>query len=193
MKGKDSTVGLSYLTLTRSNYTAWSLKMKVFMQAHGVWGAIDPKDPKAKVDEKTDKTALAAIYQSIPEDILLTLADKQTAKEAWDALKTLCLGADWVKKAKIQTLKAKFESLCMKDTESIDDFCMRLNGLVTNIRTLGEIVEEAYVVKKLFRAVSSKFLQITSTIEQFGDLEAMTVEETIGSLKAHEERMRGQT
>lgn len=55
-KGKDSTMGLSYPTLTRSNYI---------------------------------------------EDILLTLADKKTAKEAWDALKTLCLGADRVKKAKI--------------------------------------------------------------------------------------------
>lgn len=98
-----------------------------------------------------------------------------------------------MKKAKIQTLKAEFESLCMKDTELIDDFCMRLNGLVTNIRTLGETVGEAYVVKKLLRAVPSKFLQITSAIEQFGDLEAMIVEEAIGSLKAHEERMRGQT
>ncbi|XP_074328328.1 uncharacterized protein LOC141666234 [Apium graveolens] len=37
-----------------------------------------------------------------------------------------------------------------------------------------------------------KFLQIASTIEQFGNLDVMTVEETIGSLKAHEERLRGQ-
>ena len=48
------------------------------------------------------------------------------------------------------------------------------------------------MVKKLLRAVPPKFLQITSVIEQFGDLETMTVEETIVSLKAHEERVRGQ-
>ena len=54
-------------------------------------------------------------------------------------------------------------------------------------------MKEAYVVKKLLRAVPSKFLQIASTIEQFGDLEKMTVEETIGSLKAHEERLKGTT
>ena len=137
-KGKESIAGLRYPILTRSNYTTWSLKMKVFMQAHGVWGAVESKDPKATVEEKTDKTAMVAIYQSIPEDIMLTLADKQTANEAWDTLKTLCLGADRVKKAKIQTLKAEFESLSMKDTELIDDFCMKMNGLVTNIRTLGE-------------------------------------------------------
>ncbi|XP_074328471.1 uncharacterized protein LOC141666381 [Apium graveolens] len=51
---------------------------------------------------------------------------------------------------------------------------------------------ESYVVKKLLRAVPSKFLQIASTIEQFGKLEEMSIEEVIGSLKVHGERLRGQ-
>lgn len=64
-------MSLSYPKLNRVNYTAWALKMKVYMQAHGVWEAVVPKDPKKVVEEKTDKIALAAIYQSIPEDVLL--------------------------------------------------------------------------------------------------------------------------
>lgn len=79
----------------------------------------------------------------------------------------------------------------MKDSEQLDDFSMRLNGLVIKIRSLGETIAEEYVVKKLLRAVQTKFLQIASAIEQFGNLEAMTVEEVIGSLKAHEERLQG--
>lgn len=106
-KVKEGGVGLSYPMLTRGNYTAWSLKMKVYMQAHGVWEAVEPKDAKAKVEERKDKIALAVIYQGIPEDMLLSLADKSTAKEAWDALKTMCLGAERVQKAKVQTLKAE--------------------------------------------------------------------------------------
>lgn len=193
LKSKEGSVGLSYPMLTKSNYTAWSLKMKVYMQAHGIWEAIEPKNTKDAIEDKTDKMALAAIYQGIPEDILLSVAEKKTAKEAWEAVKTMCLGADRVKKARIQTLKAEFEFLSMKDSEKIDDFCMKLNGLVTNIRALGETIEEAYVMKKLLRAVPAKFLQITSTIEQFGNLEAMTIEEVVGSLKAHEERLHGQS
>lgn len=46
-------------------------------------------------------------------------------------------------------------------------------------------------MKKLLRAVPAKFLQIASTIEQFGNLETMSVEETIGSLREHEERIKG--
>lgn len=102
-------------------------------------------------------------------------------------------GVDKVKEAKVQTLKVEFESLSMKDSEQLDDFCMRMNGIVTHIRALGEEVKEAYVVKKLLRAVPSKFLQIASAIEQFGNLETMTVDETIGSLKAHEERIKGKS
>lgn len=35
--------------------------------------------------------------------------------------------------------------------------------------------------------VSPKFIQIASTIEEFGDLRSKTMEEVIGPLKAHEE------
>lgn len=125
--------------------------------------------------------------------MLLSIAEKKCAKDAWDAIKTICLGADRVKKAKVQTLKVDFESLSMKETEKLDDFCMKLYGIVTNIRALGETMEETYVVKKLLHAVPSKYLQIASTIEQFGNLEEMTVEEIVGWLKAHDERLRGKT
>jgi len=33
--------------------------------------------------------ALAAIYQGIPEETLLLIAEKETAKEAWTMLKTM--------------------------------------------------------------------------------------------------------
>ncbi|KAL8117920.1 hypothetical protein AgCh_015707 [Apium graveolens] len=159
--------------------------MKVYMQAHGVWDAVEPKET---VEDRMDKIFVAAIYQGIPEDILLSLAEKKMAKEACEAVKIMCQGAERVKKAKVQTLKAEFEGMSMKETESLDDFCMKLTGLVTNIRALGEEISESYIVKKLLRAVPSKFLQIASTLEQFGNLDTMTVEETVGSLKAYEER-----
>lgn len=66
-------------------------------------------------------------------------------------------------------------------------------GIVINIRLLGEKVEESNVVKKLMRAVPTKYLQIASTIEQFGDIEAMLEEEVVGRLKAFEERLLGQS
>ena len=144
--------------LDRSNYTAWALKMKVYMQAQGVWNAVEPSDPKIAVEEKIDKVELAMVYQAIPEDVLLSIANKKTAKESWEMIKTLCQGASRAKKARVQTLKSEFEMLSMSDSEKIEDFHMRMNSLVTNIRALGETMEESYVVKKLLRAVTARFL-----------------------------------
>nr|GEY63172.1 hypothetical protein [Tanacetum cinerariifolium] len=189
----DNLISLHCPMLTRSNYAAWAIKMRVFMQGQGVWEAIKSRTRNTAIDVKKDKLALASIYQGIPEDLLLSLVEKQMAKDAWETLKTTFMGAERVKTAKVQTLKAKFETLSMKDTEIIDDFAMKLNNIVSNIRALGEKVEDVYVVKKLLRAVLSKFLQIASTIEQFADLDNMTVEEVIGRLKSHEERVCGQS
>lgn len=94
---KEGHITLHYPMLSRTNYVAWAIKMKVFMQAQGVWDAIEPRTANTMVEVKKDKMALAAIYQGIPEDMLLSLAEKQTAKESWDALKARFLGADRVK------------------------------------------------------------------------------------------------
>lgn len=70
----------------------------------------------------------------------------------------MCQGADRVKKARIQTLKAEFETLRMDENEQLEDFYMKLNGLVSTIRALGEEMNEMYVVKKLLRTILSRFL-----------------------------------
>lgn len=46
------------------------------------------------------------------------------------------------------------------------------------------------MVKKMLRAMPSKFLHIVSTLEQFGNLETLSIEEVVGSLKSHEERLK---
>ncbi|KAI3708606.1 hypothetical protein L2E82_37892 [Cichorium intybus] len=188
---KEGQITFHYPILSRNNYAAWAIKMRVFMQAQGVWDAVEPRTANTVVEVKKDKMALAAIYQGIPEDLLLSLAEKKTAKEAWEALKTMFMGADRVKTARIQTLKAEFEALSMKESEGVDEFAVKVSNIVSTMRTLGDTVDESYVVKKLLRGVPTKFLQIASTLEQFGDLDKMAVEEVIGRLKAHEERMKG--
>lgn len=88
--------------------------------------------------------------------IYCLFAEKKSTKEA-EAIKTMCVGVDRVKKAMVLT-KAELESLSMKETKQIDDFCMKLYGIITNIHALGETMEESYIVKKLLRAVPSKYL-----------------------------------
>ncbi|XBH88909.1 hypothetical protein VPH35_080912 [Triticum aestivum] len=179
---------LQYPMLTESNYAAWAIKMEAYMRAQGVWDAVGAKD-HPKVSARKNQMALAAIYQAIPEGTLFLLSQKKTAKSAWEALKTMHIGDQRLRDAKLQTLKLEFEALRMKETDSIDDFAVRLTTVVNKIHTLGERIEEPYTVKKFLRAVPNKHIQIASTIEQFGDLNTMTLQEVIGRLKVHEERL----
>ena len=73
--------------------------------------------------------ALAAIYQSVSEDVLLMLAEKDSTKVAWEMLQTMHVGVGYVKEAKVQILKSEFEAIRMKDGESIDEFAMKLTRL----------------------------------------------------------------
>lgn len=75
--GSAGSVGLTFPMLAKSNCIAWALKMKVFMQAQGVWIVVEPSDPKTIIEDMTNKVALAMIYQGVPEETLLSISYKK--------------------------------------------------------------------------------------------------------------------
>ncbi|KAK1423644.1 hypothetical protein QVD17_18950 [Tagetes erecta] len=94
---ETSSVSLQIPVLTATNYTTWSIKMEAVMDAQGLWESIETPDGEV-VDQKTSKTARAFLFQAIPEEVLLQVSKKKTAKEVWDSLKVRYLGVDRVQK-----------------------------------------------------------------------------------------------
>jgi len=86
--------------LTRTNYNEWSLRMKLKMQARHLWDAVEYDD----VEFDDDHSALDSIYSAVPAEMVPALATKATAKEAWEAIKTLRIGDDRVLKPTVQNL-----------------------------------------------------------------------------------------
>ncbi|XP_038888718.1 uncharacterized protein LOC120078515 [Benincasa hispida] len=119
----------------------------------------------------------AYILQCIPEDVLLQIAKKKTAKEIWDSLKTRYLGSERVKMAQVQTFKSEFDVLRMKETETIDEFAGKISGLASKFSTLGVALEDSSLVKKLLDSVPDKYFPVVAGIEKFLDLETMPFEE----------------
>lgn len=181
---REAGVTVRYPMLTSSNYIEWSLLMKVNLQAQGVWNAVDPGDAEYRID----RMALSAILQAVPPEMLATLTMKDSAKEAWETVRTMRMGVERVRVAKAQSLRKEFELIRTKEREPIDDFAMRLTGLVNNIRTLGGTMEDEMVVKKFLRVVPSKYTQVAISIEQLIDLKTLSIEELTGRLKSVEER-----
>ncbi|GJT81031.1 zinc finger, CCHC-type containing protein [Tanacetum coccineum] len=157
--------------------------------ANGLWEMIEP-DNKTQADNKKDKTAIAFLYQALPEEQLLQITKHKTAKAIWDALKTRHIGEERVQQARLQTLKSDFEMLHMKEDETIDTFTAKLTTLVNKAASLGHTMEDETLVRKLLNAVPDRYLQIVASIEQYSYLDEMSVDEAIGRLKTFEERLK---
>ena len=62
------------------NYATWSIKMKHLLIHKGLWTAV------ATGEGASDEKALALIMLTVQDFHLSTLAECETAKEAWDKL-----------------------------------------------------------------------------------------------------------
>ncbi|WVZ92528.1 hypothetical protein U9M48_038583 [Paspalum notatum var. saurae] len=71
--------------------------------------------------------ALEVLTKAVPAERMGTIANKATAKLAWDSIKLINVGVERVHKAKASTLRCEFDSLKFKDGETVDDFGIRIN------------------------------------------------------------------
>ncbi|GJX18850.1 zinc finger, CCHC-type containing protein [Tanacetum coccineum] len=147
--------------------------------------------PTRVSNNKKDKTAIAFLYQALPEEQLLQITKHKTVKAIWDSLRTRHIGEERVQQARLQTLKSDFEMLHMKEDETIDTFTAKLTTLVNKAASLGHTMEDETLVRKLLNVVPDRYLQIVASIEQYLDLSEMTLEEAIGRLETYEERIKG--
>ncbi|GKC63041.1 zinc finger, CCHC-type containing protein [Tanacetum coccineum] len=115
--------------------------------------------------------------------------DTFTAKLTTIVNKTASLGHT-MEDERLQTLKSEFEMLYMKEDETIDTFTAKLTTIVNKADSLGHTMEDETLVRKLLNAVPDRYLQIVASIEQYLDLDEMSVDEAIGRLKTFEERLK---
>jgi len=71
------------------------------------------------------------------------------AKDAWDILRTAHEGTSKVKSLRIQLLTTKFESLKMKEDETIQDYYMNVLDMANSFDSLGEKLSDEKLVRKI--------------------------------------------
>jgi hypothetical protein len=142
-----------------------------------------------KIERRRDRLALGAMLRGVPPEMHPMLLNKKTVKEAWEAIKSMRLGADRVKAVNARKLLAEFESITFKAEETIEDFAIRITKIATDLIGLGDkSVDDKRVVRKFLRVVPARYNQIVVAIEMFCDLDTLTIEELIGRLQAAEDR-----
>jgi transposase InsO family protein len=175
--------GSQWPTLTRTNYADWAVLMRVQLQVHGLWDAVNEDE----CDEHEDRAALSALLRAVPPELVRTLAAKDNAKAAWDMLRTLRVGAERVRDAKAQTRRREYDRLAFKEGESVEDFALRLSTILADLEILGDPEDEHKAVRKFLRVLPRKYRQMASSIESLLDIKQMSIEELCGRLLVVEE------
>jgi hypothetical protein len=167
----------------------------MIMEEQGWWEIVEPPEGSStgaltEAAASKDKKVRAHLFQCLSDDLLMQVAKKKLGKEVWDSLKARFMGADRVRDARLQTLKAEFNALKMKEEETVDQFAGKLMAMSVRYSNLGGTLDDVAMVKKLFDTMLEKFLNVVAGIEQFFDLKTVAFDVAVGRLKAFEERTR---
>ena len=117
---REMSVGTVFPMLTKTNYSNWTLLMKVKLRVQLLWTAIE----KGGVKPHKDMQALDALCSVVPPEMWPVIADKEKATEAWEAIATMQIGDDRVKKTSAQNLRQQFDSATFKDGSLLTMHCV---------------------------------------------------------------------
>ncbi|KAL4301681.1 hypothetical protein GQ457_10G015230 [Hibiscus cannabinus] len=194
-------VPFQFPRLTKGNYENWCLRMKALLEAQDAWeithkGYESPQDETLLSQQerdaftktkKKDQQALSLIHQCLDDSMFVKVANANTAKEAWEILQNSLQGVDKVKKVRLQVLRGEFETLRMKESESISDYYSMVVVIVNQMKIYGENIEDVRVIEKILRSLTPKFDYVVCVIES-NDLDSKSIEQIIGELQAQEDR-----
>ena len=133
---------------------------------------------------------LNLIFFEVESSIFPRIQGCIRSKSAWDILEIVYQGLAKVKIAKLQSLRRDFETLQMKESQTVDTFMTFVVGMVNQMKSHGEDISDRRVVEKNLRSLPSRFDSLVFAIEETKDMDVYYVDELQASLISHEHRLR---
>ena len=138
----------------------------------------------SNADRTEDRMALDVILCVVTPELIRTLAVKKTAKEAWEAIKSIRVGSECAHKSTLQRLQRDWELLSFHDGKRADDFVLRLTGMMSSLNLYGEDITEQRAFEKLLCIIPKQYKQVVIAIDTLLDTADLSIEEVTDRLKA---------
>ncbi|XP_020108580.1 uncharacterized protein LOC109724243 [Ananas comosus] len=192
--------------LVKDNYENWCIQMKALLGSQDLWELVKigyqeyteqeeaafiiARRNDLKDSRKKDKRELFYLYQAVDELTFEKIAEATSSIAAWDILATVFKGDDKVKRIRLQKLRAEFEAIRMKESESVADYVSRILVIANQMKRNGEELNDERVVEKVLRSLTSKFEHIVVAIEESKDISTLSIDQLTVSLQVHEQRLQ---
>nr|GEV95432.1 zinc finger, CCHC-type [Tanacetum cinerariifolium] len=111
--------------LNNSNFNIWAIRVQVILEANDLWEVMEPQTT-TQIDNKADKTAIAFIFQALPEDQILQVAKHKSTRTVWDALKTRHVGENRVQQLTENGCKVAMEKSILLSYDSNGNILLRV-------------------------------------------------------------------
>ncbi|KZV33282.1 hypothetical protein F511_05405 [Dorcoceras hygrometricum] len=109
-----------------------------------------------------------------------------TAKEIWEKLVQICEGNDETKENKLTVAQHKYESIKMKDGETMAEFDERFSDVIIELTSLGKEYSNRELALKVMRALPKEWDVKTMAMRESKDLNKLELHDLFANLKAYE-------
>ncbi|XP_070666840.1 uncharacterized protein [Malus domestica] len=143
-------VQLQVPTLKKENYERWCIQFKALFGSQ----------------ELCEIVSSGYVVPTAEQEAAYIVEQRNTLKDLRkkDEKALYLLYQDRVKKVRLQSLQADFETAYMNEGESISDYHSRLIVIVNQMRRNGERLDEVRVVEKILWSLTSKFEHVVTAI-----------------------------
>jgi len=142
----------------------------------------DTQKKEFKNHHKARTILLSAISHTEYEKI----TNRETAHDMFESLKMTHEGNTQVKETKALALIQKYEAFRMEEDESVEAMFSRFQLHVAGLKVLDKGYSTADHVKKIIRSLPKKWRPMVTALKLAKDLNKVTLEELISSLRSHE-------
>ncbi|KZV35673.1 hypothetical protein F511_44703 [Dorcoceras hygrometricum] len=133
-----------------------------------------------------DNVARDILYKTLDKNMFSKIKTCTTAKEIWEKLTQICEGNDETKENKLTVAQQKYESIKMKDGETMAEFDERFSAVVIELTSLGKEYSNRELALKVMRALPREWDVKTMAMRESKDLNKLELHDLFANLKAYE-------
>src|SRR5262249_49472169 len=133
-----------------------------------------------------NEIAMNILHCGLNESYFNRICTCKSTKEICDELESTYEGSSKVRDTKISLLCGQFENFKMQPNETIDAMHNRFINIINPLCVLGKNFTNVEINSKLLRSLPKDWEAKRIAIEEARDLNTMSKEELLGTLKTHE-------